>query len=150
MFWNYLVSIELKPGVVFRGASLWYFPLGARFVQLTPRRAYDSRFQDGKLASGQERGVSLEGVLASSAGSALINITIDQTEGSGYLTVWAPVGEDGAEIPATSNINRSTGNEISANLAVVKLVGDHGDSFAIRASGQGSTHLIVDVMGYFI
>ena len=80
----------------------------------------------------------------------MINRTIDQTEGSGYLTVWAPVGEDGAEIPATSNINWSTGNEISANLAVVKLVGDHGDSFAIRAGGQGSTHLIVDVMGYFI
>jgi hypothetical protein len=152
MFWNYVVSIELKPGVVLYGANLWYHPLGARFVQLVaPLRAYDSRFGDGTLASGQQRGISLESVApVPGAGSALINLTIDQTEGSGYLTVWSPVGEDGSGPPNTSNINWSASNQILANLVVVKLVGDHGDRFSVLAGGNGRTHVIVDVMGYFI
>ena len=153
MFWNYVVSIELKPGVALYGANLWYNPLGARFVQLVaPLRAYDSRLGDGKLASGQQRGISLESVQASipGAGSALVNLTIDQTEGSGYLTVWSPVGEDGSGPPNTSNINWSASNQILANLVVVKLVGDHEDAFSIQAGGNGRTDLIVDVLGYFI
>jgi hypothetical protein len=108
-FWSYAISVEMKPGVVLDGASLWYFPLGARFVQLEPQRAYDSRLGDGKLASGEERGMSLEGVVPSNPGSALINVTIDQTEGSGYLIVWAPTGEDGSAAPGTSNVNWSAG-----------------------------------------
>jgi hypothetical protein len=149
MFWSYAVSVELKPGVVLYGANVWYFPLGGRFVQLTPQRVYDSRLQDGKLDSGHERRISLEGILGA-PGSALINVTLDQTEGGGYLTVWGPTGEDGSGTPATSNINWSTDNEILANLAVVKLVGEHFDEFAVRAGGPGRTHIIVDVMGYFM
>lgn len=151
-FWNYVVSIELKPGVTLNGASLWYSPLGAQFVQYTPRRAYDSRLQDGKLASGEDRTISLEGLvgpLPTRAGSALVNVTVDQTEGAGFLTVWTPIGENGSARPATSNINWSADNEILANLAVVKLVGDHDPSFVISAGGPGRTHVIVDVMGVF-
>jgi hypothetical protein len=33
------------------------------------------------------------------AGSALLNVTIDQTEGAGYLTAWTPSGEDGSGAP---------------------------------------------------
>ncbi len=150
MFWNYVVSVELKPSVTLYGANLWFFPLGARFVQMTPTRAYDSRLQDGKLGSGQDRTISLESVLVSlpeNAGSALINVTVDQTEGVGFLTVWSPLGENGSSPPGTSNINWSADNLILANLAVVKL--GSGNSFAIRAGGPGRTHVIVDVMGVF-
>ena len=83
------------------------------------------------------------------SGSALINLTIDQTEASGYLTAWAPVGENGSPAPDTSNINWTTHNQTLANLVVVKLGGEHDDAFNIRADGNGRTHVIVDLMGYF-
>lgn len=150
MTWNYVVTVELKPGVVLHGASLWYFPLEAGFVQLPPQRAYDSRAGDSKTTSGEVRTISLEPVLTQVPGSALINLTIDQTEGSGYLSVFSPVGEGGSPPPGTSNINWSTNGQTLANLAVVKLVGEHSDSFAVLSGGAGRTHFIVDVLGYFI
>lgn len=149
MFWNYVVSIELKPGVVFHGANLWYRPLKAGFVELTPMRAYDSRTTDGKLASGQVRMINLQHLLLHLEGSALLNLTIDQTEGSGFLTAWSPVGEDGSAAPDTSNINWTTGNQTLANLVVLKLGGEHGGEFNIRADGAGRTHVIIDLLGYF-
>jgi hypothetical protein len=148
MFWNYVVSIELKPGVVFHGANLWYRPLTAGFVQLDPLRIYDSRVSDGKLAAGQVRTISAPSLINLS-GSALVNLTIDQTEVSGYLTAWASVGENGSPAPETSNINWTTDNQTLANLVVVKLAGEHGDEFNIRADGNGRTHVIVDLLGYF-
>jgi hypothetical protein len=148
MFWNYVVSIELKPGVVLHGANLWYRPLAAGFVQLTPTRIYDSRSSDGKLESGDVRTIGVPGLMHVS-GSALINLTIDQTEASGYLTAWAPVGENGSPAPDTSNINWTTDNQTLANLVVVKLAGEHGDAFNVRADGNGRTHVIVDLLGYF-
>jgi len=147
--WTYLVSVELRPGVVLHAANLWYFPLEAGFVQLTPQRAYDSRDGDGKLLSGEVRTISLANVLTQVPGSALVNLTIDQTEGSGHLTAWTPVGEDGSPPPNTSNLNWTTDGQTVANLAVVKLGGEHFDAFAVRAGGPGRTHLIVDVVGYF-
>jgi hypothetical protein len=149
MFWNYVVSIELKPGVVFHGANLWYRPLKAGFVGLAPQRAYDSRTTDGKLASGQVRTINLQHLLLHLEGSALLNLTIDQTEGSGYLTAWSPVGENGSAAPNTSNLNWTTDNQTLANLVVVKLGGEHGGELNIRADGAGRTHVIVDLLGYF-
>jgi hypothetical protein len=148
MFWNYVVSIELKPGVVLHGANLWYRPLAAGFVQLSPIRVYDSRISDGKLESGQVRTIGVPALMHVS-GSVLVNLTIDRTEASGYLTTWAPVGENGSPAPDTSNINWTTDNQTLANLVVVRLGGEHGDAFNIRADGNGRTHVIVDLLGYF-
>ena len=75
------------------------------------------------------------------------NVTVDQTEGRGYLTVWGPFGEDGGP-PNTSNLNWFTDNQIAANLVVTRLGSDAG--VFITAGGGGRARVIVDVLGYFV
>jgi hypothetical protein len=88
----------------------------------------------------------LQGLVPTFGAGALVNVTLDQTERSGFLTVYGP-GENG-EAPAISNINWYASGQIVANLVVTKLGGE--STLAIKAGGGGRTHIIVDVLGYLV
>lgn len=127
-----------------------------------PIRVYDSRTGTGPAAtgagpmlSGTTRTVSLRqgydspsatvkiAAVPADATSALVNVTIDGTTASGFLTVYSAAVAQ----PASSSINWSATGQILANMNVVVL-GDDG-SVKITAGGGGSTQVIVDVLGYY-
>ncbi|GFJ76440.1 hypothetical protein Phou_006200 [Phytohabitans houttuyneae] len=75
--------------------------------------------------------------------AAVLNLTVVDNTQSGFLRAW-PVG--GTE-PATSLANYPSPGGVRSGLAVVK-VGTDG-KVRIRNRSQGSTHLLVDVQGWF-
>lgn len=74
-----------------------------------------------------------------SASAVVLNVTVDQAQGSGFLTVY-PTGEGR---PLASNLNYVTGQ--TAPNAVIARLGAGG---ALCIYTQAATHLIVDVAGY--
>jgi hypothetical protein len=82
-------------------------------------------------------GVPLAGVDA-----VVVNVTATQPTSGSFVTVWP---NDGAGPPNASTLNVVAGRTVP-NLAVVKL-GVDGDISLFNE--QGSTHLIVDVVGWF-
>jgi hypothetical protein len=145
--WQYIVSVEMKPGVVLHGARLLYLSGTSTLITVAPVRAWDTRLQGDKLASGDSLGFSLSLVgVPNFISEALLNVTVDQTEGQGYLTVFGP-GENGGR-PNTSNLNWFTANQIAANLVISRLGAE--SSVSMYAGGNGRTHVIVDVLGYFV
>lgn len=155
----YTVSIDLQPGVVLRGARINYFSATRTLVMLDePIRVWDSRTPDGslinpgagaggKIAGGQAVWFTLDPVITRYAYSVLLNVTLDATEGSGYLTVWGRVDEDDPP-PPHSNINWYANGQIVANLVVAEMVGEA--DVTITAGGPGRTHFIVDLFGYLV
>jgi hypothetical protein len=77
------------------------------------------------------------------ADAVALNVTVTQPTAAGFLTLY-PLG---VAAPLASTINYGPG-QTRANNAIVQL--GSGDSISI-ASGQssGTTHVIVDVVGYF-
>jgi hypothetical protein len=70
------------------------------------------------------------------------NVTVTQPTQSSYVTVYP----DGTSPPLASNLNFVAGETVP-NLVAVKLGSDGRIAFFNRI---GSTHLVVDVSGYFL
>jgi hypothetical protein len=129
---------------------------GPLLVLPQPIRLYDSRTlhiggttRNGPISGGEDRPVSIfignddqtVELPVTDARAALINLTITETVGAGFLAVGNP-GPDGTR--TTSNINWSTSGQTLANLAVTTLF---EGNLTIFAGGGGRTQLIVDLMG---
>jgi streptogramin lyase len=123
---------------------------GDLYTGVTPMRLLDSRTGNGgwgaALAAGAPRDLVVRqpgraGGVPASATAVVANVTVTESSTNSFLSVWP----SGAAQPGVSNLNFATGQTI-ANLAVVKI----GDGGSIRiATADGSTHVIVDVVGYF-
>jgi hypothetical protein len=128
---------------------------GPLFVLSQPIRLYDSRTphiggttRNGPISGGENRPISIQldnndeliELPVSAVRAALVNLTITETVGSGFLAVGNP-GPDGGR--TTSNINWSTSDQTLANLAVTTLF---EDNLTVFAGGPGSTNFIVDLM----
>jgi len=128
---------------------------GPLFVLSQPIRLYDSRTphiggttRNGPLSGGENRPISIEldnddqviELPVAAVRAAIINLTITDTVGSGFLAVGNP-GPDGTR--TTSNINWSASDQTLANLAVTTLF---ESNLTIFAGGGGSTNFIVDLM----
>ena len=125
----------------------------------SPVRVYDSRSGtgpastgDGPLAGGSSRAVGLaSGFVGATltpaappgATAALISLTLDATVASGFLAVFS----NAVPWPGNSNVNWYTGGQILA-VTTVSVV-DPLSRVRVQAGGPGSTHFIVDVIGYF-
>ena len=119
---------------------------------LTPLRLYDSRSDVGllggaKLAAGGSVIVTVavpdeERFLL----AVFVNVTITQTEGSGFLVVTGADSSGERPFPEASNINWAQSGQTIANVALTSVGSEFG--IEIFARGNGSTHLIVDVQGY--
>ncbi len=130
-----------------------WFPDDGSFGGVVPARLLDSR-PGGQTVDGlfagvgrvQSAGVDIgvlgrAGVPASGVAAVVVNVTVVAPSDAGFVTV-RPAG---ALAPNASNLNFSAGQTVP-NLAVVP-VGLFG---AISLSvSSGSTHLLVDVQGWF-
>jgi hypothetical protein len=138
--------------VSFAGVARAAPPGGSLFTLLTPIRIYDSRIDSvplgrAKLASGNTVIVTVSVpdetrfLIA-----AFLNVTITETEGSGFLRVNGTDSSGLRPVPATSNINWSQSGQTLANLVLTTVGSEFGVD--IFAGGGGRTHVIVDVQGY--
>jgi hypothetical protein len=112
-----------------------------RFVPVTPARYYDSRNPPNTIHTGLSTAtIPLSGAQVPGGAAAVsINLTADQEQGAGFITVFPP----GVEVPRSSNLNFVAQTPV-ANAALVKLGGGALDVFVNVA-----THVIIDVNGYF-
>jgi len=137
---TYTVSFFCGAGSSVFGCTVGYLPPTQSFVPFTGvPRVLDTR-GGAKLAPGEERIIDL-GIPG--ARSAVINLTITQTEIAGYVAVFP------ADIawPGNSSINWSETNQNVANGVITKV--DATGKIKIRG-GDGSTHVIIDRIGYLI
>jgi SpoIID/LytB domain protein len=126
----------------------WYAPLRpGQYQPLAPSRLLDTRVANtvarGPVGAG--RVVALPvlgrgGVPSSGAHAALLNVTVDQPAGPGYVTAY-PCG---APLPLASNLDYVAG-EVAANLVTVPI----GSAGRVCLYTYASTQIIVDVAGYF-
>jgi len=80
--------------------------------------------------------------------TAVLNITLDDTEGSGFARIFA-VGTDLSDVE-TSNINWYTDGQILANQATVPVSADGMVTIELGGPVTSATHVIVDLQGYYL
>jgi subtilase family serine protease len=114
---------------------------GAKYHALGPDRILDTRIGLGAANANPIPGTGTLGLPISSSASAIIaNLTITQPKSNGFLTAYP----HGGTVPNASNVNYAAGQDIP-NLAIVPS-NSQVDFFN---GGTGTTHLIVDISGYF-
>jgi hypothetical protein len=117
------------------------------FTSLLPARILDTRDGTGGFVGPIAGGSSIDvqitgrgGVPSSGVSAVILNATVTQTAGPGYLTI-SPTG---STMPLASDLNYAAG-ETRPNLVVVR-VGIGGKVNLFTAAG---THVVFDVAGYF-
>ena len=124
-----------------------YFTPGqstSRNIATSPRRVLDTRPDAKPLGAAVTLKLPLVGVgnvPASGVSAVVCNVTVTEPTAAGFITVW-PNGEDR---PEASSLNFVRGLTIP-NLVVCK-VGTEGAVCIFNSAG--SSHVIVDVVGYF-
>ena len=122
-------------------------PDSARFVPVSPQRQLDTRSNIGvvgKFSQGSTRTLALgvpTGIDPTKVVAVAINLTVTDPDGGGYLTAFPT----GTALPNVSNLNFKV-RETIPGLAVVKL----GSGAGLNIFTSTSTHVIGDVMGYFV
>jgi hypothetical protein len=118
-----------------------------------PVRVFDSRRSDSpmngaKLDSGQGIGVPVSTAFIGEdvADAVFVNCTVTQTEGSGFLIIFASDLSGMLPDPDTSNINWATSGQTLANLVLTAVGGEN--TISVHCEGGGRTHFIIDVQGY--
>ena len=117
---------------------------GARFNALPPARILDTRAGSGKVGPGATLDVQVTGrgeVPVSGVSAVVLNVTVTEPTAASFLTAW-PTGRSR---PLASNLNFSAGQTVP-NLVMVKL-GDGGKVSLFN--NVGSTHVVVDVAGWY-
>lgn len=163
---------KFKPGSFFTSSKLLFFilafgMLGGLFVYrsfaattlagnagefhpLNPARILDTRNGNGgykvPIKANSEIVLTVNGrggVPASNVSAVALNVAVTGTQKPGFLTIYP----SGTSRPTTSNINFMNAGQTIANSATVK-VGTDG-KLRIFNGSSGTTHVIVDVSGYF-
>jgi hypothetical protein len=137
------VAADLAQGAAVFGAELTYDPPQSRlFLPVTPRRRYDSRKADGPLVPGGDRPISYSDAPAN-ASAVVVNVTVANTTGAGYLVVYA----GGTEFPGVSTVNWWAANQAIANSTTVSLLA----SRVIRVRLFGTrANFFIDDLGYHL
>lgn len=115
-----------------------------RFVPIAPQRILDTRTDGaGAMCAGGNIELQITGIAGISAQATAVALTITATGNAapGFVSV----GPAGIDPSSTSSLNLSAAGQSRANLVMV-AIGRSG-RIAIRVSG--STHVIVDVAGYY-
>jgi hypothetical protein len=132
---------------------------GALVTLLTAARVYDSRespgpfhFNGRKLQPGDAPNISVG--LAVGGGATLavfLNVTVTETESSGFLTL-VPTDLSGERpLPLTSNINWWEDGQTIGNASLVAVGGENSIEVHVRGGSAGRpprAHVIIDVQGY--
>ena len=122
---------------------------GPEFIPLaTPCRALDTRLPPGTpIPANVPRTIQIGGVTTGGANcgvpttavGAALNFTITEAQGAGYLAAWP----SGAQ-PHTSVVNFTPGEDV-ANAVDIGL----GAGGTVLVQPFATTHLVVDIYGYF-
>jgi hypothetical protein len=169
-------GLAFEPGVIEADAQgdLWFCFKGGQpgewvkitgrstagaFHVVTPGRVYDSRATEpapGAIASGQNRTISVADKRNTATGTVILadlvpagataiaaNVTIVSTEGSGFLVC----NPGGVTTVDASTINWSAPGQSLANGVILAV--DAQRRLTIVAGGGGSSHVVIDVTGYF-
>jgi hypothetical protein len=113
----------------------------AEFVAVAPQRAFDTRDEGrGKLCADGTTTRIFAGVPGATA--VVLNVTATDATAGGYISAWPT----GLARPATSNLNLTEPGQTRPNLVVVPL----GTGNAVSFYSERGTHLIADVIGYFV
>jgi hypothetical protein len=146
---SYALSAFLQPPAAqfgLFGARLAY-ESGQLFSPVKPAaRKLDTRIPGpsfGKLAGGSSRTVALTPQLPGGAKAALVNLTVTNTVGSGFMTARAA----GSPATSTSNINWFGSAQTLANNATVAV--SAAGAITITAGGFGAADVLVDLLGYY-
>jgi extracellular elastinolytic metalloproteinase len=126
--------------------------VGSSLVPLVPARLLETR-SSGATIDGQSQNIGIPGTAAvtevvvagrggvpADATAVALNVTVTESTAPGYATVY-PCG---TQPPTASNLNYGVGTTI-ANAAITKV----GTGGKVCIFTQQSTHLVVDVNGYF-
>lgn len=131
-----------------------WIPSGASFTSVVPSRAFDTRpgftgllsVTQTKLAPSNvlevpltNLGTSGSVVPSSGVGAVALNVTVTETEGSGFITVY-----DCGTRPTASSLNFATGQTIP-NAVIAKVSG----SGSVCFYSSVAAHVIADVAGWF-
>lgn len=119
------------------------------YVAVSPARVLDTR--SGLGASGPVAAYSTihvqitgsGGVPASGVAAVVLNVTVTQPQGAGYLRVYP----DGTAMPNASTLNFAAGQTVP-NLVTVKL--SPAGAIAITNSSGGTVQIVADVSGYYL
>lgn len=137
------VVVDLPLGAAVRGAWVTYQPMATRhFVPVTPQRRLDTRQSGGIVTPGQDRMVTFAD-LPENAIAVALNVTLTGTLSSGWLAVYPWGGSAGG----TSTVNWTGPAQTVANSTTVGL---GGSTVSFTTGGAGSTHVIVDLLGYHL
>jgi von Willebrand factor type A domain len=119
-----------------------------KYNPIEPVRALDTREGKGgpagKVAADGVVQLQISGFpgIPTTAVGVLLNTTVTQTDGSGFLTVWGC----GAQRPTVSNLNYTGAGDEVANLVAVRI-GVGGK--VCLSPGVSAAHLVADISGYF-
>ena len=125
-----------------------WFPASSGFEGVTPARLLDTRDGTGGQAGPVAGGTSIDlqvtgrgGVPGEGVGAVVLNVAVTDPTASSFITVY-PTGVDR---PLAANLNMRAGQTVP-NLVIAKVGADGRVSLFNYA---GSTHLVVDVAGWF-
>ncbi|MEH1166271.1 right-handed parallel beta-helix repeat-containing protein [Micromonospora sp. CPCC 205539] len=120
----------------------FYGSSGAAMESPNPTRVLDTRTGTGTpIAANGDLRLDLAEKLPRSVTAAIVNVTVTGPKTGGVLTLYP----DTRPMPTASNLNFVAGQTIPS-LAIVPLV--DGKAMIHNAS-SGTTHVVVDLMGYF-
>ena len=126
---------------------LGWFPTAAPFTGLTPARLLDTREPGGNgLPQGPASTLDVlvagrGGVPATGVGAVALNVTVTGPTVASFVTAFPT----GAPRPTASNLNVVSGQTVP-NMVIVPL--GAGGQVSLY-NNAGSTHLVVDVLGWF-
>jgi ATP dependent DNA ligase C terminal region len=120
---------------------------GPEFIPLTPCRALDTRVTGTPVPANVPTTIQISGVTSggtncgvpSTAVAAALNFTITQPQGPGWMAAWA-----GGPLPLASVVNFVAGETV-ANAVDIGL----GAGGTVLVQPVVTTHLVVDIYGYF-
>ncbi|MFI7672309.1 RCC1 domain-containing protein [Actinophytocola sp. NPDC049390] len=114
---------------------------GTKFTALAPARVLDTRETGPALGQRLTRVVDFTGRVPASATAVTFNLTVTKPTAGTFVTAWPA----GTSRPTASNVNIPAG-DTRANLVTVALGTDREVNLYNHV---GSTHVIVDVTGFY-
>jgi alpha-tubulin suppressor-like RCC1 family protein len=131
-----VAAVPAEPAAVAAEAAV-----GSTYTALSPTRVLDSRSGHGPIRAGGTITVDLARLVPTSATAVVFNLTGTEPTADTYVTV-SPHGQ---ARPVVSNLNLRPG-ETRANLVTVAV---GADRVLDLYNNAGSTHVIVDLAGYY-
>lgn len=138
------VVVDLPMNAAIRGGRITHLPPATRhFVPMTPARLLDTRTTGGIVTPKEVRRIGFTD-LPENVTAVALNVTLTGTQSSGWLAVYPSGGSTGG----TSTVNWTASAQTVANGTTVGL--GTGRAVSITTGGVGSTHVIVDLLGYHL